>query len=301
MPCDTPKMVAERSPLLPPDVRSPLGRIEEVLHAFLSDRRAAFADLDPRAAAPVEEIERLVAAGGKRLRPLCCYWGYRAGGAADDGRIVRAAAALELLHTMAIVHDDLIDEAAERRGVASSHVAVEARARELGFGGDPAKAGAAGALLIGDLAAVFADILLLEAGFPSERLAAALSIYHRMREEMAAGQWLTLAGAGRDESAVARVAALKGGRYTVGGPILIGATLAGAEGSVLDLLESFASPLGEAFQLKDDLEDGDAPAGLTAADVDARVDRAVSALDPSIVGSEGAAALAVLAETVRMR
>jgi geranylgeranyl diphosphate synthase, type I len=294
-------MVAERTPLLPPDVGAPLGRIEDVLHVFLSDRRAAFGELDPRAAGPVEEIERLVAAGGKRLRPLCCYWGYRAGGAPDDGRIVHAAAALELLHTMAIVHDDLMDEASERRGAASAHVALEGVARERGFPGDPAKAGAAGALLVGDLAAVFADRLLLEAGFPSERLAAALSIYHRMREEMGAGQWLALTGAGRDESTAARVAALKGGRYTVGGPILIGATLAGAPGSVLDVLAAFASPLGEAFQLKDDLDDDDAPPGLSAADVDARVDRAVSALDPSVLGSEGAAAFAVLAETVRMR
>jgi geranylgeranyl diphosphate synthase, type I len=294
-------MVAERTPVPPPDVGAPLGRIEDALRGFLSERRAAFAELDPRAAAPVEEIERLVAAGGKRLRPLCCYWGYRAGGAPDDERIVRAAAALELLHTMAIVHDDLMDEASERRAVASTHVALEALAREQGFAGEPAKAGAAGALLVGDLATVFADLLLLEAGFPTERLSAALKIYHQMREEMGAGQWLALAGAGRDASTAARVAALKGGRYTVGGPILIGATLAGAGGPVLDVLEAFASPLGEAFQLKDDLDDGDAPPGLSAADVESRVDRAVGALDPSLVGHEEAAALTALAETVRMR
>jgi geranylgeranyl diphosphate synthase, type I len=294
-------MVAERTPLLPPDVGAPLGRIEDVLRAFLSDRRAVFAEIDPRAAAPVEEIERLVGAGGKRLRPLCCYWGYRAGGAPDDDRIVRAASALELLHTMAIVHDDLMDEARERRGVASAHVAIEAVARERAFAGDPAKAGSAGALLVGDLAAVFADQLLLASGFPAERLVSALAVYHGTRQEMAAGQWLSMTGAGRDEATAAHVASLKGGRYTVVGPILMGATLAGAHDGVLGVLDAFAAPLGEAFQLRDDLEDGDAPAGLSAADVDARVDRAESALDPSVLGSEGAAALAILAETVRMR
>ncbi len=279
---------------------APLAGIDEALRRFLADRRDAFEAVDPDAAAPVEEIERLVLAGGKRLRPLCCYWGYRAGGGADDGSIVQAAAALELLHTMAIVHDDVMDESTLRRSVLSTHVRLARLAEDRGFPGEPRAAGIAGAVLVGDLAAVFADRLLLEAGFPPERLAAALRVYTQMREEMGAGQWLQLSGAGHDPARARMVAALRGGRYTVDGPLLVGAALADAPDAAVRGLREFGGPLGEAFQLRDDLEDRDGPPGFSPADVSALVDRARAALDPSVLGQEACSALAAMAESVRM-
>jgi len=95
-------------------------RFEDALTAFLDDVRAEIAAEQPEATLPLDEIRRLLAAGGKRLRPGFCYWGHRAAGGADGEAIVRAGAALELLHTMALIHDDLMDGSAERRGVPSS-------------------------------------------------------------------------------------------------------------------------------------------------------------------------------------
>ena len=95
----------------------------------------------PEAAPLVDEIGRVVGLGGKRLRPAFCYWGFRAASGEHSAGIVRVGSALELLHTFALVHDDIMDEAETRRGEPSTYVAHDADF----------------ALLAGDLALVLAD------------------------------------------------------------------------------------------------------------------------------------------------
>ena len=201
------------------DLRS---RIDAALTAFLDERLHDVQQDDPAALPLVEEIRRLLEAGGKRLRPAFCYWGYRAAGGSDRGApdepIVRAAAALELLHTMALVHDDLIDGAKERRGVPTTATWFAERAEELEARGEPEAFGEAIAILVGDLATVLADSLLLKSGFPPDALARALAVYHPMREDMAIGQYLGLSrrtASDGSENAARLVAGRKGGRYTV--------------------------------------------------------------------------------------
>jgi geranylgeranyl diphosphate synthase, type I len=282
-------MAVSASPQTPPPLAE---RADRELHTFLASRRQAMAALDPDSGGVVDDVERLIDAGGKRLRPLLCYWGYRAGGGGDDDRIVRAGAALELLHTMALIHDDLIDAAAERRGVETVHVRI---GRLTGS----AARGRAGALLAGDLAAVFADQLFLESGFPSEVLTEALAHYHRMRTAMAAGQWLELVGPDpTDPATVLRRASLRGGAYTVEGPLAIGATLAGAPRGIVETLARFGEPLGRAFQLADDLADGEG-AGVGATDIEALVRLSLAALEP--LGSDARRALADIARKVAAR
>ncbi|HSL66629.1 MAG TPA: polyprenyl synthetase family protein, partial [Actinomycetota bacterium] len=91
-------------------------RVDEALASFLQERRETMATIAPEAAEMVDELRRIVAAGGKRIRPAFCYWGYRAAGGDDDEPIVRAAAALELFNTFALIHDDVMDESETRRG-----------------------------------------------------------------------------------------------------------------------------------------------------------------------------------------
>ncbi|MBA3737278.1 MAG: polyprenyl synthetase family protein, partial [Actinobacteria bacterium] len=164
-------------------------RVDAALAAFLDARRERVERLDRGALPLVDEVRRLVDAGGKRIRPAFCYWGFRAAGGHDEGEageaIVRAGAALELLHTMALVHDDLIDGAKERRGVPSTAAWFSERAAELGAPGDPRDFGASMAILVGDVSAVWADGLLLASGFSPAALVPALLVYHDMREEMA--------------------------------------------------------------------------------------------------------------------
>jgi geranylgeranyl diphosphate synthase, type I len=227
-------------------------RIDGTLNAFLAGVRGEMVEVAPEALLPIDEVIRMIAAGGKRLRPVFCYLGFRAGGGSDGEPIDRAAAALELLHTMALIHDDLMDRSTERRGVPSSahHLADEARTRGSS---DPDHTGRSLALLAGDLAVVLADRLMLTTGFGADVLVPALDRYHRMRTDMALGQCLDIAA---DADPIA-VAALKGGSYTVEGPLQIGALLAGGDPEVLAALEDFGAPVGLAFQLRDDERDGD--------------------------------------------
>jgi geranylgeranyl diphosphate synthase, type I len=227
------------------DVR---GRIDAVLGAFLGGRRDALAEAHPVAAELADELTRVVDAGGKRLRPLFCYWGFRAGGGADGPSIVRAAASLELLHTFAIIHDDVMDRSALRRGQAATHIRMAAE-------GDP-HSGVSAAILAGDLALSLSDELFCEAGFPAERLLAGFRWYNRMRTEVVAGQYLDLVaskGPAPAEATVRRIARLKSGSYTVEKPLLIGAALAESHPEIHAALSGFGTTLGEAFQLRDDV------------------------------------------------
>jgi geranylgeranyl diphosphate synthase, type I len=294
-------MTAARLPLPSSELLTVVDRVNATLRTFLDARRQEVEWREPQAALLIDEVLRLVGAGGKRLRPAFCYWGYRAAGGADADPIVKASAAAELLHTMALVHDDLMDGTPERRGVPTTMPRLSDEARERGLGtGDPEAFGESGALLVGDLAAVLADRLMLESGFPAAALARGLAPYHEMRTDMAIGQFLDLALVTVDPAASRRIAALKGGSYTVEGPLLVGSALAGGTTFVETRLRRFGAPLGEAFQLRDDLEDGEAAAGVTNETVNGLVAEAKASLDPAVLPAESVMALGDLADRVAM-
>ncbi len=188
--------------------------------------------------------------GGKALRPRFCYWGYVASTDTGPGPdLVTAAAAVELLHAFALIHDDLMDASPTRRGRPALHEAFTAEHRCHGWAGEPGRYGAATALLTGDLAFALAGRL---AGELPGRVS---GVWGRLISELTAGQFLDLAGAARrDRSAelAATIARLKSGRYTVTGPLRLGAALAGPDG-LAPALAQFGDLVGEAFQLRDDL------------------------------------------------
>ena len=271
-------------------------RVDRTLDTFLLEVRGETEAVAPDATLPIDEIRRMIAAGGKRLRPTVCYWGFRAAGGTDGEAVVRVAAALELLHTMALIHDDLMDAAVERRGVLASALELTEQARRRGSS-DPVRTGTALAILAGDLAAVLADRLFLSSGFTADRLLPALDRYHRMRTDMAAGQSLDVLGVG-EAADRSLVASLKSGGYTVSGPLAIGATLAGAAADVLEALGAYGDPLGIAFQMRDDERDGDGVA--LPQEVATLVERARRALDLAGIDADARRALLALADAVEM-
>lgn len=253
------------------------GLVDDELDRFLRGEQDRLSPLAPEALVLLDEVVRLVRAGGKRLRPLFAYWGYRAGGAddlipagdpADRTRtpaIVRAGAALELLHACALIHDDVMDRSPWRRG----HATTFRRLAKAGVGGD--RFGRSAAILAGDLALALADELLLTSGFPASRVLAAFSHFNRMRVEAVGGQFLDLLSPWRsagDESAARRAARLKSGSYSVVGPLLVGAALAGAPEQIDRSLRLYGRPLGEAFQLRDDVLGTFGDPSLTGKDAD---------------------------------
>ncbi|HEV2685965.1 MAG TPA: polyprenyl synthetase family protein, partial [Actinomycetota bacterium] len=196
-----------------------------------------------------------------------CIWGYRAGGGADDSSIACAATSLELLHTFAIIHDDVMDRSPFRRGAPATY-------RQLADGslrGDAGRFGVSAAILAGDLALALAGELWWTAGFDGPAMTDGMRIYHAMRAEVIGGQYLDLLAAARGDATpeeTRRISVLKSGRYTVERPLLIGAALAAAPAEIRDALAAFGAPLGEAFQLHDDIIGAFGDPTVTGKDVD---------------------------------
>jgi geranylgeranyl diphosphate synthase, type I len=207
----------------------------------------------------VEEVVRATVGQGGRIRPLLCCCGYAAcngEGGPMDPRIIAAASSLELLHTFAILHDDVMDGSPIRRGEQTTFRRVAEEHRAAGGTGDSERYGISVAILAGDLALVISDHLMAQSGFSPELLNDVSAPMAKLRLDAIAGQYLDLSHSGRgvtDPNLTARIARLKTGSYSVEGPLLVGATLAGASPAAKTALEAFARPLGEAFQLTDDL------------------------------------------------
>ena len=202
---------------------------------------------------PVEHIARLVLGGGKRLRPSFCHWGFvGAGGRPDDQRIVDAGAALELMHAFALFHDDVMDDAASRRGTPTTHSVFAETHAAAGWAGESRRFGEGVAILVGDLAFVMADQLLLDA--PRD----AWVIWNELRTELNIGQLLDIIGSVRGDRRLdkaERICRYKSGKYTVERPLHLGAVLAAPERAteLLPALSAYGLPLGDAFQMRDDV------------------------------------------------
>lgn len=241
---------------LPPACADLAARVEKALAGFLAEQSDLVASGDPGVLAAFEELERVIGSGGKRLRPVFCCLGHMAAEGEVGDELYRVGAALELLHTFAIVHDDVMDRSAVRRGENTTWIHLAEKHRRSAFRGDPEGYGISAAVLVGDLAMTLADRAFLESGFPPERLLPGFARYNRMRTDMVAGQFLDVVAANRGEvheQEARRIAVLKSGAYTVEGPLHIGAILAGARPPLLSGLSTYGVALGEAFQLRDDI------------------------------------------------
>jgi len=238
--------------------------IEWLLADFLTGEVAELAALDPALGEFARVARDAVLAGGKRLRPTFAYWGWRgmAGARPPVGPLLPALAALELLHAFALVHDDVMDASATRRGRPTAHERFAAAHRARRHRGDPGRFGDAAGVLVGDLCLVWADRLMATAAVPPTVLLAARRSYDRMRVEAVAGQYLDVLGEAAPGhwslDRALRVARHKTASYTVAHPLDFGAELAGAHPrpdatAVRVAYRRYGRAVGEAFQLRDDL------------------------------------------------
>ncbi|MCW2742028.1 MAG: Polyprenyl synthetase [Blastococcus sp.] len=251
-------------PPVPPLAAADLDRlrtaVSEALGTFLDGQREVLAGMDASLVPVVDEVCAL-AGGGKRLRPAFAYWGWRAARGAtapveDETAVLRAVAALEFVHASALVHDDVMDGARTRRGRPATHVGFAARHVGDGLTGDDAQFGTGAAILVGDLALVWSDELLRTAGLSTAALQRARAVWDTMRTEVTAGQYLDLlraAGGLPGPDGALRVARYKSAGYTVQRPLQLGAAIAGAAADVIESCTAIGLPLGEAFQLRDDV------------------------------------------------
>jgi geranylgeranyl diphosphate synthase type I len=165
-------------------------------------------------------------------------------------------AALEFVHASALVHDDVMDGAHTRRGRPATHVGFANRHALAELGGDGDMFGTGAAILVGDLALVWSDELLRRSGLSEAALARARGVWDTMRTEVTAGQYLDLlraAGGLPGPDGALTVARYKSAGYTVQRPLQLGAAIAGAGPEVIEACTAIGLPLGEAFQLRDDV------------------------------------------------
>ncbi|GAA3088669.1 polyprenyl synthetase family protein [Streptomyces roseofulvus] len=226
-------------------------RTDTVLAGFLDDEAAELLAVDD-ALDPLAEALRTTARHGKRLRAAFCYWGWRAAGQPDSDALMRAAAAMELVHAAAVVHDDLIDDSPLRHGRPTAHHAFAALPQPRRR---PRAAARALALLLGDHLMALAGRLYAESGLPAAYLSRGRPLWAALARELVAGEALEILHTGGlpDTGTSLKVIRYKTAKYTVEQPLLLGALLAGAPAALREGLSRYGLPLGEAFQLRDDL------------------------------------------------
>jgi heptaprenyl diphosphate synthase len=217
------------------DVRAPDDRLEADLRERLEEVEHALAAAVASDVPLVSEAAGyLLAAGGKRFRPLLVLLGGRFGDP-DDPRLIPAAVAIELTHLATLYHDDVIDEAGDRRGIPSANARWDNTV----------------AILTGDFLFARASQIASDLGTEVTRLLA------RTIAEVCEGQIREVQIMGRVETEEAgyldvirrKTASLIGTSCRLGGLV------SSAQPEVVDRLERFGRTLGMAFQLSDDIMD----------------------------------------------
>jgi geranylgeranyl diphosphate synthase type I len=222
------------------------------LESLLAVERERWAKVDVDLVPPIDEIARLVLAGGKRLRPAFCFWGFvGAGGDPTDELVIDAGAALELLHAFALFHDDVMDGSLTRRGEPTTNAKFEASHGADKLAGESRRFGDGVAILVGDLAYVYSDQLMRNAS-PQ-----AWTTWNELRIELNFGQYLDMLGSAMNErrrEKAERICRYKSGKYTIERPLHLGALLAApTRDDLIPVLSTYGLPLGDAFQMRDDV------------------------------------------------
>jgi geranylgeranyl diphosphate synthase, type I len=240
-------------PSAPASLLSIAERVEQRLTELLDVEHARWTAIDPDLAAPLDAVRSLVVSGGKRLRPAFCHWGFiGAGGSPADDAWVNAGAAFELLHAFALFHDDVMDGSATRRGLRTTHLTFADDHEQSSWAGEARRFGEGVAILVGDLAFVYADQLLEGSPRP------VWQVWNELRIELNIGQYLDILGTARSERRLAsaeRICRYKSGKYTVERPLHLGALLAAPDRAdeLITSLSRYGLPLGDAFQMRDDV------------------------------------------------
>jgi geranylgeranyl diphosphate synthase type I len=233
----------------PPALLEIAARVEARVDAFLRAELDRWCAVDSSLGEPIDCLRNFVR-GGKRLRPAFCHWSYVGAGGEDEALVTDVGAGLELLHAFALIHDDVMDGSDLRRGRPTAHRAFDDRHRVEAWRGESRRFGEGVAILIGDLAFAYSDSLLAPVPL------AARAVWDELRIELNIGQYLDLLGTARGDDDLAttqRIATYKSGKYTVERPLHLGAALAGRVDELGASLSRYGLPLGEAFQLRDDL------------------------------------------------
>lgn len=236
------------------------GAVTEQLREYLRERRSDCAYIGPVYAELTAGVEEFVLRGGKRVRPAFAYWGWRSviepADAAAGPDVLRLFSALELLQACALIHDDVIDDSATRRGLPTVHRLFTEQHHERGWLGSERQFGLSAAILAGDLALSWADDIVAGADLPVDAHRRVQTVWRHIRTEVLGGQYLDIVTESSGDESVAsalNVNTFKTASYTVARPLQLGAAAAADRPDVQELFHRIGNDLGVAFQLRDDV------------------------------------------------
>jgi geranylgeranyl diphosphate synthase, type I len=231
--------------------------INEALSAFIAADNHYLTEIGPELEPVAAALKDFLLQSGKRFRPLFASVGYLGTGSSLSPELFSALSSVELIHVCALIHDDVMDASDTRRGAPAIHKHFENLHHEKKLSGSAAQFGIASAILLGDLALVWASKMLHESKIPAAQLISALPIFDEMEVELMAGQYLDIYEQALASESVERslkVARYKSGKYSIERPLHFGAAIANKNPEKFyPIYSAYGLPLGEAFQLRDDL------------------------------------------------
>lgn len=232
--------------------------IDREMRVFLAEAktRHGFGKISPLLFAGIEDF---ATRGGKKIRPLLfliSYMGYTPKKKVSVKAAVRSSLSVELLHDFLLIHDDVIDKSALRRGKPTLHKVYNARLGEK----KASTLGADLAIVAGDIIFAMSIEALLGIDEPSERKEQAIKEFMKAAALTGAGEFIDVVHSKRsiDEISLKDVFMtydLKTAQYTFISPLVMGALLAGAGKKETEKLARLGLLLGRAFQIQDDLLD----------------------------------------------
>lgn len=231
-------------------------KVDVEIKAYLDKQIRETAKRDALMAEALRYVRKMALVGGKRLRPAFMYYGYLAGGGRERERMIRTAVSIELIHIFLLIHDDIIDQDNKRHGVDTMNFHYEKFGRRFFKDKDPKHFGSAMAIIIGDMVGALGNQIIFDSGFKAERVIKAL---HKLQSIVA----FTVIGQAQDifieyrkkaaEKEVLSMYENKTAKYSIEGPLHLGAALAGAPEKLSRGLSAYSIPLGVAFQVQDDI------------------------------------------------
>ncbi len=230
--------------------------LDQKLAQYFTKKLQEMHEVGPSARDAVKSIRDMLLAGGKRVRASFMYWGYRAANGKDFEKIIEASMSIELTHIFLLIHDDIIDRDDFRHGVQAIHKKYENLAKRFYKKVDPKHFGDSMAIVVGDMAAAFGNDIIFNSRFAPERKQKALSKLQEIVVNTVSGEILDVmleAKGQASEKEILEVHRNKTAKYTVEGPLHLGALLAGADEKMLKVLSEYAVPVGIAFQIQDDI------------------------------------------------
>jgi geranylgeranyl diphosphate synthase type I len=213
---------------------------------------------DPFILELVNHSRKLIENGGKRIRPYIAYLMYKSSGGTDDQKALQLITSLEIFHSFALVHDDVMDKGATRRGIQTIHEYVKETLEKENVSGDLSHIGNSQAILVGDLLLAFALEVFDESGFAKDKLVRTKEYFYRMINDVILGQIIDIDLSVRTDfpkEMIDKKNKLKSASYTFIRPLQIGASLVKIDGAIEKFCEELGLNLGLAYQMQDDLMD----------------------------------------------